>query len=84
MLAAEVIFEALVARDFSAKQLQRYEQLVNESWIIPELRKVQKLSRRLQARSLAGTGQYGLAIHYRRARLGHFRSRSRLTPVMKR
>ena len=25
---------------YSAKQLQRYEQLVNESWIIPELRKV--------------------------------------------
>ena len=40
MLAAEAIFEALLAGDFSAKQLQRYEQLVNESWIIPELRKV--------------------------------------------
>jgi electron-transferring-flavoprotein dehydrogenase len=40
MLAAEVIFEALVAGNFSAQQLQRYEQVVNESWIIPELRKV--------------------------------------------
>ncbi|HKZ79932.1 MAG TPA: electron transfer flavoprotein-ubiquinone oxidoreductase [Pyrinomonadaceae bacterium] len=40
MLAAETIFEALVAEDFSARQLQRYEQLVNESWIVPELRKV--------------------------------------------
>ena len=40
MLAAEAIFEALVAGDFSAKQLKRYEELVNESWIIPELRKV--------------------------------------------
>ena len=40
MLAAEAIFEALLAGDYSAKQLQRYEQLVNESWIIPELRKV--------------------------------------------
>src|SRR5215207_6213193 len=40
MLAAEAIFEALIAGDYSAKQLQRYEQLVNGSWIIPELRKV--------------------------------------------
>ncbi len=40
MLAAQAIFEALLAEDYSAAQLQRYEQLVNESWIIPELRKV--------------------------------------------
>ncbi|HEY7786247.1 MAG TPA: electron transfer flavoprotein-ubiquinone oxidoreductase [Pyrinomonadaceae bacterium] len=40
MLAAQAIFEALLADDYSAKQLQRYEQLVNDSWIIPELRKV--------------------------------------------
>lgn len=40
MLAAEAIFEALLAGDYSAGQLQRYETLINESWIIPELRKV--------------------------------------------
>jgi electron-transferring-flavoprotein dehydrogenase len=40
MLAAEAIFESLLANDFSAKQLRRYEQLVNESWIMKELRKV--------------------------------------------
>ena len=40
MLAAEAVFEALLAKDFSAKQLQRYEQIVNDSWIIPELKKV--------------------------------------------
>jgi electron-transferring-flavoprotein dehydrogenase len=40
MLAAEAIFEALLANDFSAKQLQRYEQLVNDSWIMKELRKI--------------------------------------------
>ncbi len=40
MLAAEAIFESLLAKDFSAKQLQRYEQLVSESWIMKELRKV--------------------------------------------
>jgi electron-transferring-flavoprotein dehydrogenase len=40
MLAAEAIFKALLAQDFSAKQLARYEQLVNESWIMKELRRV--------------------------------------------
>src|ERR671912_1114924 len=40
VLAAEVIVEALKAKDYSARQLQRYETVVNESWIIPELRKV--------------------------------------------
>ena len=40
MLAAEVIFEALQKGNYSAKQLQDYEQRVNESWIVPELRKV--------------------------------------------
>lgn len=40
MLAAEAIFEALLASDYSARQLQRYETLVNESWIMAELRKV--------------------------------------------
>src|SRR5918911_171898 len=40
MLAAETIFEALLAKDFSSKQLQRYEQLVNDSWIMKELRRV--------------------------------------------
>jgi electron-transferring-flavoprotein dehydrogenase len=40
MLAAEAIFEALLANDFSAKQLKRYETLVNESWMMKELRKI--------------------------------------------
>jgi electron-transferring-flavoprotein dehydrogenase len=40
MLAAETIFEALKKGDYSARELQRYEQAVNESWIVPELRKV--------------------------------------------
>ena len=38
MLAADAIFEALLANDFSAKQLRRYERLVNESWMMKELR----------------------------------------------
>jgi len=40
MLAAEAVFEALVANDFSAIQLKRYEDLVNSSWIMKELHKV--------------------------------------------
>jgi electron-transferring-flavoprotein dehydrogenase len=40
MLAAEAIFEAILAEDFSAGKLKRFEELVKDSWIIPELRKV--------------------------------------------
>jgi electron-transferring-flavoprotein dehydrogenase len=40
MLAAETIFEALKKGDYSANQLKHYEQAINESWIVPELRKV--------------------------------------------
>jgi electron-transferring-flavoprotein dehydrogenase len=40
MLAAETIFASLLAGDFSAKQLQKYQQLVNDSWVVPELKKV--------------------------------------------
>ncbi|HEX8493224.1 MAG TPA: electron transfer flavoprotein-ubiquinone oxidoreductase [Pyrinomonadaceae bacterium] len=40
MLAAEAIFEALLAGDYSAQTLRRYEELVQESWIMTELRKV--------------------------------------------
>jgi electron-transferring-flavoprotein dehydrogenase len=40
MLAAETIFAALVAGDYSAQQLQCYEELVKASWIMPELRRI--------------------------------------------
>ena len=40
MLATEAIFQALLAQDFSATQLKRYEQSLQDSWIVPELRKV--------------------------------------------
>jgi electron-transferring-flavoprotein dehydrogenase len=39
MLAAETIFEALVAGDNSAKTLQNFERRVKESWITRELRR---------------------------------------------
>ena len=40
MLAAEAIFEALLADDFSARQLRRYRELVEVSWLMRELRRV--------------------------------------------
>ncbi len=40
MLAAEAIFAALLAGDFSREQLRRYRDLVKESWIMGELRRV--------------------------------------------
>src|SRR2546421_8161946 len=39
MLAAETIFDALVAEDFSAARLQSFEARVKDSWIAPELRR---------------------------------------------
>ena len=39
MLAAETIFDALIANDFSAAKLQPFEARVKESWIASELRR---------------------------------------------
>ena len=39
MLAAETIFEALIAEDYSSAKLQSFEARVKESWITPELRR---------------------------------------------
>jgi electron-transferring-flavoprotein dehydrogenase len=40
MLAAESVFQALLAGDFSANQLSRYETLLRQSWVEQELYKV--------------------------------------------
>ena len=40
MFAAQAIFEALLVEDFSKQQLKRYRQLIRESWITTELRRV--------------------------------------------
>lgn len=40
MLAAETIFEALLAEDYSARQLSRYQQRIESSWLMKELRSV--------------------------------------------
>jgi electron-transferring-flavoprotein dehydrogenase len=60
MLAAEAIFEALLAHEFSAKRLQRYEELINESWIIPELRKVRNFHAAFQRGRWLGLANAGL------------------------
>lgn len=39
MLAAQTIFEALVAEDYSSATLRNFESRVKESWITPELRR---------------------------------------------
>jgi electron-transferring-flavoprotein dehydrogenase len=39
MLAAETIFEALLAEDYSSDTLKSFERRVKESWITPELRR---------------------------------------------
>jgi electron-transferring-flavoprotein dehydrogenase len=40
MLAAQAIFEALLVEDYSKAQLKRYRQLIRESWITQELKRV--------------------------------------------
>jgi electron-transferring-flavoprotein dehydrogenase len=40
MLAAQTIFEALLVEDYSKHQLKRYRQLIRESWITTELKRV--------------------------------------------
>lgn len=60
MLAAEAIFEALLAGDFSAAKLSRYETLVNESWIIPELKQVRNFHAAFQRGRWLGLANAGL------------------------
>src|SRR5258708_20299110 len=60
MLAAETIFAALLAGDFSADQLKQYEERVNTSWIIPELRKVRNFHAAFQRGRWLGIANAGL------------------------
>ena len=62
MLAAETIFNALLAGDFSADQLRTYETLVNESWILPELRKVRNFHAGFRSGRWPGLVNTGLQI----------------------
>ncbi len=60
MLAAETIFAALVAGDYSAQQLSRYEQLVSGSWITPELRSVRNFHAGFKGGRWLGMANAGL------------------------
>ena len=77
MLAAETIFTALVAGDFSARQLKQYEERVNASWIIPELRKVRNFHAAFQRGRWLGIANAGLQFLTRGRSWGLFdRTRS--------
>jgi electron-transferring-flavoprotein dehydrogenase len=60
MLAAETIFQSLLAADFSSARLRNYERLVSESWIIPELRKVRNFHAAFQRGRWLGLANAGL------------------------
>lgn len=60
MLAAETIFAALLASDYSATQLQQYEARVNASWIMPELHKVRNFHAAFQRGRWLGIANAGL------------------------
>ena len=60
MLAAEAIFAALLAGDFSARQLSRYERLVQESWITPELKRVRNFHAGFRRGRWLGVANAGL------------------------
>ncbi|HEY0323709.1 MAG TPA: electron transfer flavoprotein-ubiquinone oxidoreductase [Pyrinomonadaceae bacterium] len=62
MLAAETIFEALLASDYSSKQLKRYEELVQSSWIMPELRKVRNFHAGFRRGRWLGMANAGLQL----------------------
>jgi electron-transferring-flavoprotein dehydrogenase len=60
MLAAEAIFEALLAKDFSAKQLRRYKELVQDSWVMKELYKVRNFHAGFKSGRWKGIANAGL------------------------
>jgi electron-transferring-flavoprotein dehydrogenase len=62
MLAAQAIFEAARANDFSADRLQRFEDLVEKSWIKQELWKVRNFHQGFEHGFLAGMVNTGLQM----------------------
>jgi electron-transferring-flavoprotein dehydrogenase len=60
MLAAETIFSALIAEDYSARTLSRYRKLVESSWITPELRKVRNFHAGFRGGRWLGIANAGL------------------------
>ncbi|MBI3941151.1 MAG: electron transfer flavoprotein-ubiquinone oxidoreductase [Acidobacteria bacterium] len=62
MLAAEAAFEALLARDFSSVQLERYPEKYRESWAYRELYRVRNFHQGFQAGLLTGILHGGLQM----------------------
>lgn len=60
MLAAETILSALIAGDYSAAKLSRYERLVKRSWIEPELYKVRNFHAAFRSGRWLGMANAGL------------------------
>jgi electron-transferring-flavoprotein dehydrogenase len=81
MLAAESIFQALLVQDFSATQLGHYEQALQDSWIVPELRKVRNFHAGFKRGRWLGIVNAGLQfftggrawgiLHHEKAQAGH-------------
>src|SRR5436853_3278430 len=83
MLAAQAAFEALEANDVTAKKLQRFEELIESSWVKQELWKVRNFHQAFEHGFLAGmihtglqmvTGGRGLRNRYRN-QPGHTRTK---------
>ncbi len=62
MLAAETIFEALVAGGATAERLSRFEQKIDESWIKDELWQVRNFHQAFDHGVAAGMVQAGLGL----------------------
>jgi electron-transferring-flavoprotein dehydrogenase len=62
MLAAETIFDALVAGDFSADQMRGYDRRLRESWIERELYEVRNFHQGFEKGRMAGIFNAGLAV----------------------
>ena len=60
MLAAETIFEALLKDDFSAKQLERYEKAVADSYIVKDMYPARNFRQLMKAGLVGGSLQAGL------------------------
>ncbi len=60
MLAAETVFEALVAKDFSENKLATFHQLINQSWVNSELYKVRNFHQGFEHGLWAGLFHAGL------------------------
>ena len=84
MLAAEVIFEALKARRLFGEAVAALRASSERKLDHSGVAQGEKLSRRLQTRSLARADQYRFAVFHRRSRLGYLRSRPGASPATKR